>query len=93
MKLPKALTMIVSLYIALGYIAHVECMSREDMYEVLPERMRFAPADLECRNRGFDGLAVVSSPEEYNYALAITVSERLEATISSSQESLLLLPL
>ena len=92
MDLCKALTSIVTVYIALGYIAQIECeVSQEDMYEVLKEKMNFTIAELECQKRGFDGLAIFSSPEEFNYALHLTEIARSEAMISSPKESLLLL--
>ena len=43
-----------------------------DKFEFVGTRLKFAEAELVCQNRSFDGLAVISSPEEFNYAIQAT---------------------
>ncbi|KAK3800846.1 hypothetical protein RRG08_008601 [Elysia crispata] len=40
-----------------------------DMFDFVVEPMNFTNAELECQRRGFDGLAVISSPSEFNFAI------------------------
>ncbi|KAK3800847.1 hypothetical protein RRG08_008602 [Elysia crispata] len=47
-----------------------------DSFEFVGELMNFTDAELECRRRGFDGLAVISSPEEFNFAITASIELR-----------------
>ncbi|KAK3787101.1 hypothetical protein RRG08_030264 [Elysia crispata] len=51
------------------------------MYQVLSKRIHFSMAESECQKRGYDGLAVINSPEEFNYASQLT--EHLRFTVGA----------
>ena len=47
-----------------------------DSFEFVGELRNFTDAELECRRRGFDGLAVISSPEEFNFTITASIELR-----------------
>ena len=47
-----------------------------DVYYLENKTSDYAWAEQECQRHGFDGLAVVSSPEEFNHLLRMTETLR-----------------
>ena len=64
-------------FLTIGLILQRESVaSMADRFELVGERMNVAMAETECKRRGFDGLAVLSTPEEFNYAMQASVQLR-----------------
>ncbi|KAK3800851.1 hypothetical protein RRG08_008606 [Elysia crispata] len=50
-------------------------------FQVICHKMTCSTADLECRRRGFDGLAIFKTPEEFNDVVRATVEERSKSSL------------
>ena len=63
----------VAVCIVLCLVTRVEGLaSIEERFGLVTTLFNFANAELECRNRGFDGLATLGGPEDFNYVIELT---------------------